>query len=117
MRVKSILMFLLILAISIAVVSPTLSMGVAPARRSIARASGLELQGMIIDLGIPVKLADINGDGTVESLKHAATGEIVYTFSSPIPAPKGGDVIRLEGNITLSGGSFPVRPGTLLLVD
>ena len=76
-----------------------------------------EKEGFIADkfISMPVKFVDSEGDGKVDVLKEALTGDTVYTFPNPIDMPQSGDAVEISGEISFYGATMPV-PFALVLV-
>ena len=58
---------------------------------------------------LQVKFVDEDGDGMVEVLKDAGTGDTVYTFRKPIELPKSGDMVEISGRICIHGEKINVK--------
>ena len=92
-------------------------LGLVVSLASVSFGQTAEKEGFIADkfLSMPVKFVDSNGDGKVEVLKEAMTGDTVYTFSTPIDMPQSGDAVEISGEINHYGATMPV-PFALVLV-
>jgi hypothetical protein len=77
-----------------------------------AQVNGAE--GILLGCQMPVKFLDVNGDGHVENLTNAVNGEIIFIFSTPIPMPKKGEKVILNGELILFGRKMQT-PQTVLI--
>ena len=92
-------------------------LGLVVSMASASFGQAVEKEGFIADkfLSMPVKFVDNEGDGKVEVLKEAMTGDTVYTFATPIDMPQSGDAVEISGEISFYGATMPV-PFALVLV-